>query len=402
MTATPSQAPQALRPKDSVVLRGMTWDHTRGYLPLVATAQRFSELNPGVTVEWEKRSLRAFEEYPVERLAADYDLIVLDHPFVGHAAKHRLLLPLDGEIPAAFLAEQAGNSVGASHASYAFGGRQWALAIDAAAPVAFWREDLMAAGGIRVPRSWEEVLELARAGRVEVPAAPINCLMNFYAVCLALGEEPFLGRDRVVGADVGRQALARLRDLLRHCDTECWVRNPIGSQELVASEDNSDIVYCPFAYGYSNYARAGYSARRLAFGEPPTINGAPARTTLGGTGLAVSALRLHSAEAIAYAAYSASPETQATIFAQAGGQPGHRLAWQSPDNNAATGNYFTRTLPVLDRAYVRPRYCGHMKFQASAGTVVHAALRGTLSDAKALGMLDGHYIDSLKEADGLS
>src|SRR5580698_2523399 len=115
MTATPSQATQALRPKVSVVLRGMTWDHTRGYLPLVATAQRFSELNPGVTVEWEKRSLRAFEEFPVEQLAADYDLIVLDHPFVGHAAKHRLLRPLDGEIPGAYLAEQAGNSVGASH-----------------------------------------------------------------------------------------------------------------------------------------------------------------------------------------------------------------------------------------------------------------------------------------------
>ena len=380
----------------------MTWDHTRGYLPLVATAQRFSELNPGVTVEWEKRSLKAFEEFPVEKLAADYDLIVLDHPFVGHAARHRLLLPLDGEIPGAYLAEQSGNSVGASHASYSFAGRQWALAIDAAAPVAFWREDLLARHGIPVPKTWEEVLELAKAGRVEVPAAPINCLMNFYALCIALGEEPFRSRDRVVGEDVGRRALARLRDLLGHCDSGAWARNPIGSHEKVASGDNSDVVYCPFAYGYSNYARAGYAARRLAFGEPPTINGAPARTTLGGTGLAVSALRPHGKEAVAYAAYSASPETQATIFAQAGGQPGHRLAWQSPDNNAATGNYFSRTLPVLDRAYVRPRYCGHMKFQAAAGTVVHSALQGSLSDAKALGLVDGHYVESLKSADGLT
>ncbi len=402
MAATPSQAPQALRPNGSVVLRGMTWDHTRGYLPLVATAQRFSEMNPGVTVEWEKRSLRAFEEFPVEQLAADYDLIVLDHPFVGHAAKHRLLRPLDGEIPRAYLTEQAGNSVGASHGSYAFAGHQWALAIDAAAPVAFWREDLMARDRISVPGTWEEMLELAKTGRVEVPAAPINCLMNFYSLCIALGEEPFKGRDRVVGADVGQLALARLRELLGHCDPECWSRNPIGSHEFVASGENSSVVYCPFAYGYSNYARAGYAARRLVFGEPPTIGGAPARTTLGGTGLAVSALRPHCAEAIAYAAYSASPEIQATIFAQAGGQPGHRLAWQSPDNNAATGNYFTRTLPVLDRAYVRPRYCGHMKFQAAAGTIIHSALQEILPDMKALAMLDGHYVESLRNADDLS
>ena len=32
-------------------LRGMTWDHSRGYTPMVATAQRFSELNPGIPTD---------------------------------------------------------------------------------------------------------------------------------------------------------------------------------------------------------------------------------------------------------------------------------------------------------------------------------------------------------------
>src|SRR5579863_8262072 len=131
MVETPDQSPPAAR---LTVLRGMTWNHTRGFLPLVAAAQRFTELNPGIEIAWDRRSLKAFEEYPVERLAEDYDLIVLDHPFVGHAAKHRPLLPLDGVLSAAFMADQAAHSVGPSHASYAFGGRQWALAIDAAAP----------------------------------------------------------------------------------------------------------------------------------------------------------------------------------------------------------------------------------------------------------------------------
>jgi multiple sugar transport system substrate-binding protein len=402
MTATPSQATQEPRPKVSVVLRGMTWDHSRGYLPVAATAQRFSELNPGVTIEWEKRSLRAFEEFPVERLAADYDLVVLDHPFVGHAAKHGLFMPLDRELPAPFLKEQAENSVGASHASYAFAGHQWALAIDAATPVAFWREDLMAGRGLEVPRTWEEMMALARLGRVEVPAAPINCLMNFYSLCLALGEEPFAGRDRVAGATVGREALARLRELITLCDPECWSRNPIASHELLSSETNTAVAYCPFAYGYSNYARAGYSAHRLAFGEPPAMNGVSARTTLGGTGLAVSALRPHIAEALAYAEFTASPGIQATLFAQAGGQPGHRLAWLSSENNAATGSFFSRTLAVFDRAYVRPRYCGHMGFQSAAGPIVHAALQGAVSDAEALGKIDALYRDSLKHAGSLT
>src|ERR1700685_340078 len=97
MVAAPDQTPS---PGRSVVLRGMTWDHARGYLPLVATAQRFHELNPGIEIAWERRSLKACEEFPGERLAADYDLIVLDHPFVGHAARHRPLVPFDGAVSA--------------------------------------------------------------------------------------------------------------------------------------------------------------------------------------------------------------------------------------------------------------------------------------------------------------
>ncbi|MDQ5980094.1 MAG: multiple sugar transport system substrate-binding protein [Verrucomicrobiota bacterium] len=378
-----------------VQLRGMTWGHTRGYLPVVATAQRFSELNPGVEIVWEKRSLKAFEVFPVEKLAADYDLIVLDHPFVGYAAAHGPLLPLDEHLPAAFLADQAANAVGASHASYTYGGHPWALAIDAATPIAFWREDLLARLKLAVPRTWDDLLALAKAGHVEIPAAPINCLMNFYTFCVAHGETPFATRERVASSDTGRAALASLRELIALCDPGCWSRNPIASHDLVASAANTQVAYCPLAYGYSNYARAGYAAHRLTFGEPPLHGGAPLRTTLGGTGLAVSALRPHRATALAYAQFAASPEIQRTLYTAAGGQPGHRTAWTDADNNALTGGCFIRTLPVLDRAFLRPRHNGYMEFQEHAGHVVHAALRGTLPEADALAQLDALYRASL-------
>ncbi|HTT57223.1 MAG TPA: extracellular solute-binding protein [Opitutaceae bacterium] len=368
-------------------LRGITWDHPRGYQPLEATARHFAELHPGVEIAWDRRPLRAFEEASLGRLAADYDLIVLDHPFVGEAARHRLLLPLDVQLPAGFLADQAANAVGASHACYAAGGHQWALAIDAAAPVAFWRDDLLAPLG-PPPRTWDEVIALARRGHVEVPAAPVNCLMNFYALCLALGEEPFRAPDRVVSAEVGRAALDRLRGLLSLCDGGIWERNPIASHELVAAAGNTRLLYCPMAYGYSNYARAGGAGHRLTFGEPPTFAGAPLRTVLGGAGLAVSARRPRAARALAYARFVASPVIQRTLYTAAGGQPGHRGAWLDPANNRFTGDYFARTLPALDRAWVRPRHDGAISFQERAGPVVHAALRGTLADAAALAQLD--------------
>ena len=51
-------------------LRGIAWDHSRGFTPMVATAQRYGELHPGIQVTWEKRSLQAFADAPLAALAA--------------------------------------------------------------------------------------------------------------------------------------------------------------------------------------------------------------------------------------------------------------------------------------------------------------------------------------------
>jgi ABC-type sugar transport system, periplasmic component len=386
----------------AIRLRGMTWNHTRGFLPMVATAQRFSELHPHIEIVWEKRSLKAFEEFPVEKLAADYDLIVIDHPFSGYAAKHRPLLALDQHLPGDFIADQAANAAGQSHASYVFDGHLWALAIDAATPIAFWRDDLLQQLGLTVPQTWDDLLTLARAGHVEVPAAPINCLMDFYTLCLAAGETPFATRKRFVSADTARFAFDRLRELISLCDPGCWSRNPIASHDLVSSSANTRIAYCAFAYGYSNYARPGYADHVLTFGSVPFLNNSPLRTTLGGTGLAVSALRPHRDAALAYAQFAASATVQRTLFTQAGGQPGHRSAWLDAGNNRASGNYFVNTLPALDRAWVRPRYCGYMEFQEKGGPIVHAALRNQISDTDALAQLDALYRQTLTHAVTLS
>lgn len=375
----------------------MTWNHTRGFLPMVATAQRFEEMNPGVRIIWEKRSLKDFEEYPVEVLATEYDFIVLDHPFVGYAARRQPLLPLDEHLPAEFLADQQANQVGLSHDSYFYEGHQWALAIDAATPVAFWRRDLLEHHHLEVPQTWSALLTLAREGRVEIPAAPINCLMNFYTLCLAHGETPFAGRDQVVSRDVGEHAMHSLRELISLCDPGCWERNPIHSHNLVASATNTEIVYCPLAYGYSNYARVGYAERCLRFGQPPKFGATPLRTTLGGTGLGLSALRpsANRPHALAYARFATAPQIQRGLLTHAGGQPGHRMAWLDSLNNQITQGYFADTLPALDRAYLRPRYYGYTRFQEEGGPLLHAGLRGEQSFAATLSALDALYRETL-------
>ena len=47
-------------------LKGMTWDHSRGFDPMVATSKKFQEIhNNKVSIEWDKRPLhqqRVFSE----------------------------------------------------------------------------------------------------------------------------------------------------------------------------------------------------------------------------------------------------------------------------------------------------------------------------------------------------
>src|ERR1700761_8766120 len=163
-----------------IELKGMTWNHTRGFLPMVASGQRFSELHPDVHIHWEKRSLQQFANLPLSDMIARFDLLVIDHPCMGVAAANGFLLPLDEYLSPEFMTDQARNSVGSSHRSYEFGGHQWALATDAATPISGWRRDLLDAKGLSVPQTWDELIALARLGIVAIPGIPIDSLMHFF------------------------------------------------------------------------------------------------------------------------------------------------------------------------------------------------------------------------------
>src|SRR5271169_1122209 len=106
----------------------MTWKHDRGLAPMLATAVQFAASHPDVHIEWEARSLQGFADHPIQQLAQEYDLLVLDHPFMGTVAKGGYLVPLDAHIKSEVRANWGHESVGASHQSYFYQGHQWALA----------------------------------------------------------------------------------------------------------------------------------------------------------------------------------------------------------------------------------------------------------------------------------
>jgi multiple sugar transport system substrate-binding protein len=343
---------------------------------MAATARTYrTEVRPDVRIEWTVRSLQAFADQPLDRLAETFDLIVLDHPAVGHAVARECLVALDEHVDAAFLDEQSASTVGSSHRSYEWEGHQWALAVDAAAQVAAYRPELL--GEEVPPRTWAEVIALAEvrgeeAPRVAIPLIPTDAVCAFLGLCWSLGLEPCAG-DRVAGPDVAREALGTLARLTRAAHPESLEWDPPWTYDRMAATD--EVAYCPLGFGYSNYARPGYRPNRIRFGPAPSFGGPRPSGTLGGAGLAVSRHCRHVTEACSYAAYVASPEVQRGPYFDGGGQPGHRGAWTDDRTNHAAGGYFRDTLESLDGSYLRPRFDGFVAFQDRAGEVVHRFLR---------------------------
>ena len=378
---------------ERIILKGITWNHSRGLVPMVATAQRFTELNPSVEIIWEKRSLQQFADFSIEELAKKFDLLVIDHPWAGFAAKTKSILPLDEYLPAEYIKDQQVNTVGQSCESYSYDGHQWALAIDAATPVAASRPDLFEKYGMELPRSFEDLLDLADEGLVAFAGIPIDVLMNFYTLCCSLGEDPCQSEETVISEETGIRALQLYRQLAQKIDPENFNRNPIQVYEAMTRTDS--IAYCPFAYGYSNYSRRGYARKLLHFHDMISLDGKTnLRSTLGGTGLAISSSSQNIQAAVDYAFYVASPACQQTVFADNGGQPGHLSAWTDEELNRQTHNYFSNTLPSLQRAFLRPRYHGSMYFQDHAGDVVRDYLMKGGNEKDVLAQMNEIYLKS--------
>jgi multiple sugar transport system substrate-binding protein len=157
-----------------------------------------------------------------------------------------------------------------------------------------------------------------------------------------------------------------------------------------------DYCYCPFAYCYSNYAREGYAPNKLAYTDVVELNGMKLKTTLGGTGLAVSTSTKYPELALEFARYAAAPETQAGIYTYAGGQPGHAKAWENEALGQLTGGFFRTLRPLMERSYLRPRYHGYLHFQDLAGTPVQEVMMGKLSAKEALRQMNQFYKQSIQ------
>jgi len=352
-----------------ITLRGITWNHSRALPPLVATAQRFEELHPGLRIHWEKRTLHEFGHADLATLARNFDLLVIDHPMAGDAETSGVLNDLLPLLSFDQIEDLEADSLGPSFASYNYHSKLYALPIDAAAPAASYRPDLFESNGLRLPELWEDVLDLARSGWVRMPAFSADLFLNFMGLCVSRGSTVAADPEQLVDHKIGAHCLEQLLELAALMPAEIYTMNPIAVYERMSSGD--DFAYCPFAYTYSNYCRNGFSAKPIRFTNPVDLEpGLPIRTVLGGTGIAISSRCDELSVALEYSLFVAGRSCQSTIYGISGGQPARRSAWLDPLLNQISDDFFRRTSTSIQTAYVRPRYPGYVSLQESAGEAI--------------------------------
>lgn len=363
-------------------MRGMTWDHPRGYEPLLACSLEW-ERRTGVAVEWDRHSLQDFEAYPTADLARRYDLIVVDHPHVGQAAAQGCLAAFDGPT------SPRDASVGPSAASYVWRGRAFARPIDAACQVSAW----VATVGDDAPRTWADVEALARKRLVAWPLKPPHAFLSFCT--LVAGKVARNPSEGLFDPDGGERALDAMRKVAALLDPRMHEMDPIDVLEQMGG-GASGVVFAPVVFGYVSYAQPGFRTRRIKFGDlPARPDGGHGGSVLGGTGIAVSALGDRREQATLFANWLASAEAQ-LLAGLAGGQPASSAAWEDAELNTASGDFYAGTRRTIEASWVRPRHAGFIGFQYVASLTVGAALRGEVTSRDAVRTLNAAFSASLE------
>ena len=371
-------------------LKGITWDHPRGYQPLVACSARY-EREHNVRVEWYKRSLTEFGDQSLEELCGTFDLLIIDHPHVGLGAYSGCIEPLNKILSEDELSSFSDQSAGPSYFSYAYNGYQWALPIDAAMQTAAYRPDLLSAGDI--PYSWAQVFELARSlaekkQYVGMALSPTDCLCTFLTLTAQANSPICEHGSKLVDSAIGVAALRQMTKMKELFHPLCLEWTPVQLYDYMSY--HNDLIYSPLSFCYNNYSRKGFGNCLIAFDNPPDIKNA----VLGGAGIALSSTSTKKNLAKDYISWVCSTEIQRTVYIEEQGQPGNREAWLDESANQISNNFFKNTIQAIQESYVRPRYYGWTTFQTQLGNIIHDYLQVGGDEAEIIDQLDHLYQNS--------
>lgn len=365
----------------SRVIKGITWDHPRAVDSIRRVSQDFTALNPETTFEWTARPLHEFEDVSLEQLAADFDVIAFDHPFIGSAVSTGVLAPLDELVDALELRERSHQYVGHSFHTYVWNGSVWALPVDAACMVSASRDSLFSTQ--EPPTTWGDALTLMRRlgkRRTLLAANPTHLWGTYLSLCHAFGTEA-TGSANIkntwwneggISNEIALPSLDLLRDLLSLVEPRSLHMDPVAVLDELSGRGPSE--YTPLVFGYSTYGLDSTRTNRVRFHDAPSLGQEPVGTLTGGVGLGVSADSANKESVAEFVLFATSADVQSTSYTEAGGQPAHLAAWQSTDADNRLHGFFSNTVRTMERSFVRPRGATYPSFQKKGAALLHESI----------------------------
>ncbi|MFF3489859.1 hypothetical protein ACFYWS_00790 [Streptomyces sp. NPDC002795] len=361
-----SSSPIDAPPTTTDALRGVSRDKAGTPAPLAELSRIDAGLPPGcetvgLPVVWDPWTAGGPS---ARQLAADYDLVTIDHADLGDAVAAGCLVPVDELVGAAALERWRAGAIGPAFAAYEHEGRAWAVPYVVTAQMSAVRADLTATGPL--PATWDDV------GASTLPLTMClggeHALLTLVALCLSEGERVGEG-DEFVSAEAGVCALERLAALVARSDPRLWHRGPRTVLEALTQGDGP--VYCPLIPGRATATRGG--RHPLTFGPPPASRG-----VFAGTGLAASRRRAHDPlirEALRdHLVRLLAEPVQSGLFPVTGAQPAARAAWADARTGRRWGGFYRATLDTVETAWTRPNHPGYPAFQHTASELLRTAL----------------------------
>ncbi|MFY0628479.1 MAG: carbohydrate ABC transporter substrate-binding protein [Reichenbachiella sp.] len=355
-----------------IELKGLTWDHPRGFDSIVAATSLFEQSYPDIRITWCKRTLKEFGDQPLDQFINENDLLMIDHPFVGEAHKNGLLSKLEPLMSAHFLAEQAKMHVGKSFESYTYQNHQYALPIDASAQFSAFHADVFLEKDI--PRKWDQFLEMLSqysfSKKVIWPLCPTDLWCSFLTLSAQIaGVKKKVFNENGLEQDIAQKAIEFLKNASENIPRVNWKLNPIQALELMTK---GNYAFSPILFGYISYSK---NRSPIRFANSIAYNPDQPISLLGGVGLAISACSSHQRECAEFLKFVLRDEILSGCYFENSGQPSNLSSWQSTGLNKQSENFFANTMETMKHAYVRPRVSGFNQFQETASHFLHKNLR---------------------------
>ena len=357
-----------------IKLKGLTWDHPRGYDSVVAATTAYEKTRPDIQVIWRKRSLKDFGDQPLQEFIKEFDLLMIDHPFVGEAHQNQLLTRLELILPENFLSEQSDLHIGKTLRSYNYHNHQYAIPIDASAQFSAFND--LSLSPNEIPETWDQFKEMMSqtsfSEKVIWPLCPTDFWCSFLTISAQYaGKHKKVFNSSGIDPDIAVRALILIKTFSENIPNESWKINPIQALELMKK---GRYTFAPLLFGYISYSQKGSPVK---FSNALAVNSQNPVSLLGGVGLAISAYTRNKKECAEFMQFILQDEILSGCYFENNGQPSLLSSWNSGVLNKESKNFFANTMESMNNAFVRPRIPGFNKFQESAARYLHENFRRT-------------------------